>query len=81
MFNKIKNLAESLSLEKVGSYTQVKNARKTLQEIKIESQKLRNLVMEEFKKAPKKTKQAKPEKQVKEIEEPVLVDDEDYFAK
>lgn len=49
MFQYIKELVEKLSLEDKASYVQCKKARRILQEIKTESQKLRNKITEDFK--------------------------------
>jgi len=49
MFNHIKELSEKLSLEDNSNYVQCKKARRILQEIKTEAQKLRNKITEDFK--------------------------------
>lgn len=53
MFSTIKSLVESLTEVEVSKYTQVKNARKVLQEIKKEAQKLRNELTEQHKNSKK----------------------------
>lgn len=49
MFEYLKELVEKLSIEDKASYAQCKKARRILQEIKTESQKLRNKITEDFK--------------------------------
>ena len=51
MFDKIKELVEQLAEGDFTKYNNAKRARKVLQEIKVESQKLRNLIMDEHKKS------------------------------
>jgi len=69
MFDKIKNLVDDLNVRDLSNYNQVKNSRKTLQEIKKEAQLLRDNL-------------TKSHKNIKEGKEPVLkiqenVEDED----
>lgn len=49
MFNKLNELLSKLKLEDPSNYVQCKNARKILQDIKVESQKLRNKITSDFK--------------------------------
>lgn len=50
MFDKIINLSNQLDVKDISKYGQVKNARAILQEIKVEAQKIRNVLTEEHKK-------------------------------
>lgn len=50
MFDKIINLSNQLEIKDISKYSQVKNARAILQEIKVEAQKIRNILTEEHKK-------------------------------
>lgn len=51
MFEYLQELVSKLSIEDKASYVQSKKARRILQEIKIEAQKLRNKITEDFKSA------------------------------
>jgi hypothetical protein len=54
MFDKLKELLNSLEVNDTSKYVQVKNARSILQKIKLESQRLRQVLTEAFK-ASRKT--------------------------
>lgn len=69
MFEHISELVSKLSLENKGNYKQAKEARKVLQEIKIEAQRLRNQVSTDFKNAPKKEKVIKHKVTKEEVKE------------
>lgn len=79
MFNKLKSLVELLNLTNPKSYTQCRDNRKILQDIKNEAQELRFTITKNF-----KDSNVKEVEETKEeiIEEPKLVQDtdEDFFA-
>ena len=81
MFDKLNNLVNNLNITSFSNYKQVKEARKVLQEIKNEAQKLRNDLTENHKlvKSGKEPKITINERIVvkDDIIEPVKVNDQD----
>ncbi len=67
MFDKLINLSNQLEINDISKYNQVKNARAILQDIKVEAQKLRNVLTEEHKKV-KQGKESSIDFSKKEVE-------------